>query len=216
MSKFKSKITKVSNIDYNKTFHIEQLFADPKMLEMHANRIKQLYPKASDEMIRNQIDQIIIKENSFNLIMQYIVSNFKVEFEKTELEEFKKRFAAQFNENDPAKLLDIAQKLITKGLVFEVIAKEKNLLVDDLQARQYLDNYYKATNNSINEFLNNKDKFNEIKDIILEEKITQFLIDTFKVYLNVKTILHNNQQQANKPAQAQNPANKPGVPPVKK
>lgn len=195
MSKFKSKIQKISNIDYNKTFYIEQLFADPKLLEMHASRIKQLYPKATDDSIRHQIDQIIIRENTFNLIMQYIVSNFKVEFDKNEVETFKTRFAQQFNETDQNKVTDISEKLITKGLVFEVIANEKNLKVDDLHVRQYLDNYYKATNNSINEFLNNKDKFNEIREIILEEKITQFLIDNFKVYLNVKTILHNNQNK---------------------
>lgn len=203
MSKFKSKITKISNIDYKKTFHIEQLFADPKMLEMHAQRIKQLYPKATDDMVRHQIDQIIIKENSFNLIMQYIVSNFKVDIDKEEFEMFKKRFAQQFNETEDAKLNDIATKLITKGLVFEIIAKEKNIIVDDLQAKQYLDNFYKATNNSINEYLNNKDKFQEIKDVILEERITQFLIETFVVYLNVNVIL-NQPQQNNQPNGAQN------------
>lgn len=173
MSKFKSKIQKISNIDYAKTFYIEQLFADPKMLEMHASRIKQIYPKASDDLIRSQIDQIIIKENTFNLIMQYIVSNFKIQFDQSEVNAFKTRFAQQFNESDQNKITDISEKLITKGLVFEVISAEKNIKVDDAQAKQYLDNYYKATNNSINEFLNNKDKFSEIKEIILEEKITQ-------------------------------------------
>lgn len=203
MSKFKSKITKISNIDYKKTFHIEQLFADPKMLEMHAQRIKQLYPKATDDMVRHQIDQIIIKENSFNMIMQYVVSNFKVDIDKEEFEMFKKRFAQQFNESDDAKLNDISTKLITKGLVFEVIAKEKNIIIDDAQAKQYLDNFYKATNNSINEYLNNKEKFQEIKDVILEERITQFLIETFVVYLNVNVIL-NQPQQNNQPSQSPN------------
>lgn len=203
MSKFKSKITKISNIDYKKTFHIEQLFADPKMLEMHAQRIKQLYPKATDDMVRHQIDQIIIKENSFNMIMQYIVSNFKVDIDKEEFEMFKKRFAQQFNESDDAKLNDISTKLITKGLVFEVIAKEKNIIIDDAQAKQYLDNFYKATNNSINEYLNNKEKFQEIKDVILEERITQFLIETFVVYLNVNVIL-NQPQENNQPNKSTN------------
>ena len=78
-------------------------------------------------------------------------------------------------------------------MVFEEIAKDKKIAISDDQTKEYLDNYYKATNNSINDFLQDKEKFEEIKNIILEEKITQWLIDQFKVYLNVKTIIRKSQ-----------------------
>lgn len=193
MSRFKSTVKRLSKIDYKKTFHIEELFADAKMLEMHATKIKQMYPQAADEMIRNQIDQIIIKENSFNLIMQYVVENYKISFNKDELAEFKDRIKNNYPNEDDAKITEIAKKVITKGLVFEEIAKDKKIAISDDQTKEYLDNYYKATNNSINDFLQDKEKFEEIKNIILEEKITQWLIDQFKVYLNVKTIIRKSQ-----------------------
>ncbi|MDE6646108.1 MAG: hypothetical protein K2J69_02245, partial [Malacoplasma sp.] len=47
-----------------------------------------------------------------------------------------------------------------------------------------------TTNNSVNEFLNNKERFDEIKDIILEEKITQWVISKFKIALTIQNILN--------------------------
>lgn len=192
-TRFKSTIKQANKIDYKKVFHIDELFADPNILENHAAKIKQMYPSATDEMIRNQIDQIIIKENSFNLIMQHVVEHYKVTFNKDEVEKYKEKFTSMFNETDAKKATEIAKKIITKGLVFESIAKDNKIVVSDEETKEYLDNYYKTTNNSINEYLNDKDKFNEIKYIIEEEKITRWLLDKFKVYLNVKTIINRNQ-----------------------
>ena len=128
---------------------------------------------STDDFIRTQIDQIILKENAFNKIMQYLTSNFSFQIDATELDDFKKRFKAQFNETDETKLTELSKKLIMKGLVFEQIIAQNKLGVDDNQVKTYLDNYYKTTNQPINEYLNNKDKFEEIRNIILEEKTTQ-------------------------------------------
>ena len=189
MSMFKSKLQKKSEIDYNKQFTIDQLLADPKMLQIHAERLKAVYKDATDDFIRTQIDQIILKENAFNKIMQYLTSNFSFQIDATELDDFKKRFKAQFNETDETKLTELSKKLIMKGLVFEQIIAQNNLWVDDNQVKTYLDNYYKTTNQPINEYLNNKDKFEEIRNIILEEKTTQWLIQRFRVWIDLKTLV---------------------------
>lgn len=205
-SSFKSKLVRIGTIDYSKSFIIEQLFADPKMLEVHAQRLKNIYKNASDEFMRHQIDNIIIRENAFNLIMQYLVTLYQITFDSTEVSVFVSKLKPQFPEAKDEMILDLAKKLITKGLVFEDLAQANQISITDDQAKEYLENYYKTTNNSINEFLNNPEKFKEIKGIILEERITQWLIDKFKVSLNIKNIL-NRQIPINNFNQNTNPSN---------
>lgn len=189
-SAFKSKLVKSGTIDFSKSFIIEQLFADPKMLEVHAQRLKSIYKNASDEFMRHQIDNIIIRENAFNLIMQYLVTLYKITFDESEVATFVTRLKPQFPDAKEDVVTNLAKKLITKGLIFEDLAIANNITMTDDQTKEYLENYYKNTNNSINEFLNNAEKFKEIKGIILEEKITQWLLDKFKVSLNIKNILN--------------------------
>ena len=84
MITFKSSAKQKYQIDYSKHFVIEQLFADPKMLDVHVEKIKTVYKDASDNFIRNQIDHIIIKENAFNEVMKYLVGLFEFNFDESE------------------------------------------------------------------------------------------------------------------------------------
>lgn len=184
---FKSKCEKIKDIDYSKSFVISKLFADEQMVKLHQERLMKFLKNPTPEELKKHIDAIVIKENAFNLIMEYIVSCFKFDLDALEVEDFKKRFAQQFADKkfDDAVLTDISKKLISKGLSFEVIAKDNNIVVSDQEAKDYLENYYKSTNNPINEFLNDPNKFNEIKSVILEEKITQWLLTKFKIDLKL-------------------------------
>lgn len=191
---FKSTCKKISQIDYNKQFTITRLFADPQMIQIHRERLLKILPNPTETDLRKHVDSIIVKENVFNAIMEYIVTCFSFQLDKEEVQLFKTRFAQQFPQSfDDNVLTDIASKLISKGLVFQVLANENGIVVSDDEAKQYLDNYYKATNNSINEFLSNPEKFNEIKSVILEEKITQWLLGKFKVNLDLQQPEQNNQ-----------------------
>lgn len=189
MGMFKSTLIKKGNIDYTKQFNVETLVADQKMLEMHAQRIKGVYKNANDDFIRSQIDQIILKENAFNQIMTYITSLYEYKYDEEEVKTLIERLKAQFNEPESTKITQLAQRLIQKGLIFEQLAIENNIVISDEQTKDYLDTYYKNTNQPINEFLNDKNKFNEIKSIILEEYITQWLIQKFKVWVDLKTLV---------------------------
>lgn len=190
MINFKSTGTKKVAIDYNKAFVIEQLFADPKMIDVHVAKLKEVYKNASDNFIRNQVDNIIIKENAFNLVMNYLVSCFDFKYDQLEVNNIKNRLKTQMQNLNDAQLDDLAKKLIQKGIIFNVLAKENNLEVTDTDAKNYLEQYYKTTNNSINQYLNNQEKFAEIKSIILEEKITQWVINKFKISLTIQNILN--------------------------
>lgn len=190
MINFKSTGTKKAAIDYNKAFVIEQLFADPKMIDVHVAKLKEVYKNASDNFIRNQVDNIIIKENAFNLVMNYLVSCFDFKYDQLEVNNIKNRLKTQMQNLNDAQLDDLAKKLIQKGIIFNVLAKENNLEVTDTDAKNYLEQYYKTTNNSINQYLNNQEKFAEIKSIILEEKITQWVINKFKISLTIQNILN--------------------------
>lgn len=190
MISFKSKLTKKSEIDYNKSFVLEQLYADPKMIEMHATKLKEVYKDASDNFIRHQVDNIIIKENAFNTVMSYLVTCFDFEYDNDEVKTLMERLKNQMPDSNEEQLNDIAKKLIQKGLIFNVLSNENNLNVSDDDVKSYLNQYYKSTNNSINQYLNDINKFNEIKNIVIEEKITQWVITKFKVSLTIQNILN--------------------------
>lgn len=190
MISFKSKLTKKSEIDYNKSFVLEQLYADPKMIEMHATKLKEVYKDASDNFIRHQVDNIIIKENAFNTVMSYLVTCFDFEYDNDEVKTLMERLKNQMPDSNKEQLNDIAKKLIQKGLIFNVLSNENNLNVSDDDVKSYLNQYYKSTNNSINQYLNDINKFNEIKNIVIEEKITQWVITKFKVSLTIQNILN--------------------------
>lgn len=192
MITFKSTAVKKTNIDYNKAFVIEQLFADPKVIEMHVAKLKEVYKGASDAFIRNQVDNIIIKENAFNSIMTYLVSCFEFKFDEEEIKSVQAKVKATMPQANDQQTADLASKLVQKGLVFNELEKENKIEVSDADAKSYLDQYYKTTNNSINQYLNNKEKFEEIKNIILEEKITQWVINKFKVSITIQNILNRN------------------------
>lgn len=184
---FKSKCKKIKNIDYEKSFLVTKLFADQQMLLAHQERLVKILNNPSPEILRKHMDAIVLKENAFNAIMEYLVNCFEFTFDKEELESFKIRFSQQMNQKIEDSLLsNIASKLISKGLIFNIIAENNNINLDDDEAKLYLDNYYKATNNSINDFLNNPKKFEEIRSVILEEKITQWLLSKFKVEFNLE------------------------------
>ncbi|MDE5767418.1 MAG: hypothetical protein K2H56_02605 [Malacoplasma sp.] len=190
MITFKSTAKQKFRIDYNKQFIIEQLFADPKMLDVHVQKIKSVYKDASDNFVRNQIDHIIIKENAFNEVMKYLVSLFEFNFDASEVQSFKNKLKESMKNLNDSQCEDLAKKLIQKGLIFKVLSNENKIQVSDDDAKKYLDQYYRTTNNSVNEFLNNKERFDEIKDIILEEKITQWVISKFKIALTIQNILN--------------------------
>lgn len=186
----KSKIKNKKELDYNKKFIIKELFADPKIIDMHEKRLKSLLAnETSDEEIQKRINALVVKENVFNTIMEYVSSNFTYEIDSEELENVCKRFAKQFNmdldkEKDRIKI--ISEKIIIKSLIFKEIAKEQKINVSDNEAKEYLEKYYKETNRPINELLKNEEKFNEIKEVILEEKITEWLLKSFKVEFNLE------------------------------
>lgn len=172
MIKFKSTATKLSPIDYNKNFIIEQLYADKNAIAEHTKRLKELYKNADNAFMAHQIDIIIIKENGFNMVMQYLVTLFDFKYDAVEVDLFKKNLKVTFPNMKDDQVEELAKKLIQKGLIFNYLSIENNVTLSDEETKNYLEQYYKSTNQSINEYLNDKSKFDEIKNIILEEKIT--------------------------------------------
>ncbi len=186
----KSKINKIQEIKYDKEFVIKQLYADPKMLKLHEERLKSLLPKDTpEEEIKKRIHIMVVKENSFNIVMEYLSKLYKYDISDEESKNIFKKITNQFKldaEKDAEKIKNISEKIIIKSLIFEEFAKEKSITVSDQEAKEYLEKYYKETNQPINDLLKSSEKFNEVKEIILEEKITDFLLKSFKFKIELE------------------------------
>lgn len=199
MFQFKSSAKLHTPIDFQKQFVIEKLYGDPKTIDEHSKKIKELHKDASPAFVAFQIDSIIIRENAFNLVMEYLVTLFDFFFDANEVANIMEALKQSMPNLDEKELTSYTHKTIQKGLIFNHLATAHNLTISDADAKQYLDHYYAATNNSIHEYLNNEQKFKEVKEVLFEEKVMQWIIFTFKISLSIKNILNRkapkNEQQ---------------------
>ncbi|MDR3257897.1 MAG: hypothetical protein LBT17_03800 [Mycoplasmataceae bacterium] len=183
MAELKSTIKQLTPINTDKEIVITALRADRRMVEMHAKRLTELFKNETQQQINMKLQNIIARENVFNAIMEETVRNFETTFDEDELKTLKERLKTQFPQQNENNLTEIAKKVIIKTLIFRELGKQWNISVTDDEINASLEQYYKVSNQSIRDYKENKEKFEGIRNVIFEEKITNELI---KKYSNVR------------------------------
>jgi FKBP-type peptidyl-prolyl cis-trans isomerase (trigger factor) len=120
----KSTIKKISNINVEKEEVIKSLRVDRSIVEMHMKRLTELFKTDTPQQIGQKLQNIIIRDNLFNVIMEEVARNYEVTFDEAELKDVIKRLEPQFQGRDEKVITEIAKKVITKTLIFQEIAKE--------------------------------------------------------------------------------------------
>jgi hypothetical protein len=83
------------------------------------------------------------------------------------------------------KQKDIATGIVQSTLVWLHFAKLWGITVSDKEVDDYLDDFYRATNKSIREFKNDKDKYEHIRTDIVMKKTTAEINNRFVIKLNL-------------------------------
>ena len=200
MSYIKSTIKKLNELDYGQEFEIKQLHADKNFIEFQRKKLKEIHPNAKPEDIDRQIANIVARNNSIDLIIEGISKHFEFIINDEDLRAFAKRIknnvlndVDQNMSNDTMKnmvkndevLKNIATSTLKRNLLFKELAKLWDVRVSDEEVKTSLDNYYAATNMPIRDILNDKAKFESVRDIMLNEKIGNELFHRFRVKFNL-------------------------------
>ena len=199
MEKLKSKIKRNSEIDYNQEFEITQLHADKAFIEYQKSKFKEIMPNASETEIEKQIANLVARNNSVDLIIDGIYKYFDITIDGGDVKAFADRIKnnvlndKQGNiSNDTMKkmvaddktLQNIAVSTLKRNLLFNELATLWDIRITDADVKKSLDNYYQKTNMSIRDILNDKNKFESVRQIMLNERISVELLRRFKVNFN--------------------------------
>lgn len=199
MEKLKSKIKRNSEIDYNQEFEITQLHADKAFIEYQKSKFKEIMPNASETEIEKQIANLVARNNSVDLIIDGIYKYFDITIDDDDVKAFADRIKnnvlndKQGNiSNDTMKkmvaddktLQNIAVSTLKRNLLFNELATLWDIRITDEDVKKSLDNYYQKTNMPIRDILNDKNKFESVRQIMLNERISIELLRRFKVNFN--------------------------------
>lgn len=183
MEKLLSTIKKIKDLDYNQKFEIKKLFANPDTLEAQRNQMKSINPKATPDEVEKRVFNLVVRDNVFNAIMNYIVTCYEFSIDKSEIEKYSERVKTIYKNAPAEKINEITEITLKKTLVFSELAKLWDIRTTDEEAKNSLQNYYKMTNNPIRDILENKNQFEGYRQMIQDQKITAEIIMRFR---NVK------------------------------
>ncbi len=198
MEKLKSTAKRTKELEYNKEFVVKQLNANPNVVKQQEEQLKKMNPNATAEVIQRQVMNLVVRENVFNNVMQGIVEYYDFKLDKDEISKFEERMKNLYKDAKPEVLTKLTENMLKKTLVYQDLSSLWDIRTNDEETKQWLQNYYKATNNPIRDIMNDKEKFDNFRQMIQDEKVTNEILMRFR---NIKFDLpkkENKEQQEEK------------------
>ncbi|MDR0857280.1 MAG: hypothetical protein LBM76_02740 [Mycoplasmataceae bacterium] len=185
-----STIKETTKIEEGKEIILTKLFADPAIVQQHRSQLMQIFKDAKATEIEQKIQNIVVKENVFNAVMEDLSKHFEFTFDEAELklakDKIKNNFISRGAKDIPEDALDnIAKKSIMKSLIFSFIEKQKGLSITDEEVKESLENYYQQTNQPIRQILNDENEFAKVKASMREEKVMKAVIEMYKIKIEL-------------------------------
>lgn len=174
-------------INFKKELEVNKIFADPNLIAQHRDRLSKGIKNITPQILDFEIVQVVIKDNLFSTAMNEIVQYFDFSIDNDYLNFIKDNLKKSLGgQNVPEDTLNmIADKIVKKGIVFKHLTKHWNVEVTDDEVKGMLDVYYQRTNESIRDVLQDKEKFESIRQAILEEKLILKTISAFPIRFNL-------------------------------
>ena len=205
----KSTCVLKDKLNYDEVAEIKQLYVTPQVLAMHERRLREIFKNDKPEQIRQKVMDIVARDNAFAAIMQNVIEKaFTFNFDEEEIKNIieKTKEAIAKNREEAYKLAPEEEKAkfpkleehpfykmpedqkrnyamaqIKKQLIFAELAKLWDIFVTDEEVKQQLENFYKFSNKSVRNYLNNPVEFENVRKMIQDEKVTKEILNRFKV-----------------------------------
>jgi hypothetical protein len=145
--------------------------------------------KADDLRIINSMytrwQYSIFQNTCVSTVSKYLRTFFEPIYDEKDIENVVNQILSK---NPSAKKEDV-EKYVKQSefamAIWDYLIKDWNISVNDQEIDAFLDDYYKATNNSIRELKNDAEKRNKIKNDIELRKVIDAISDHFSVKLSL-------------------------------
>lgn len=176
----KSRIKSKKPIKFGQTLTITN-FSSPNVDDYAANLRKQK-PYISHEELNREILELVKRDSYYNALMDEVASAYEFELDEEEVQE-RINSISQSNPNVPEEnIRGMVEIPIYKKLIYEDLAKDWEVNITDEVVKDTLERFYKETGQPIREYLMNKNKFEGVRETLVEQLITGRLMNAFKAF----------------------------------
>ena len=159
-----------------------------ELLDMHKQRIDTIFANQSEEYRIEQLNKVIMHDILFSKAMDFLFRQYEFSIDQDDVNEYQKFLLGNNpmpTEQSAIDSLKIsATQQIVKDLIFNDIRERNNIIVTDEELEKVLLSYYQQTNQSIRNFKNDKESYENARMSILNEKIVNHILSSFEFDLD--------------------------------
>ena len=159
-----------------------------ELLDMHKQRIDAIFANQSEEYRIEQLNKVIMHDILFSKAMDFLFRQYEFSIDQDDVNEYQKLLLGNNpmpTEQSAIDSLKIsATQQIVKDLIFNDIRERNNIIVTDEELEKVLISYYQQTNQSIRNFKNDKESYENARMSILNEKIVNHILSSFEFDLD--------------------------------
>ena len=159
-----------------------------ELLDMHKQRIDTIFANQSEEYRIEQLNKVIMHDILFSKAMDFLFRQYEFSIDQDDINEYQKLLLGNNpmpTEQSAIDSLKIsATQQIVKDLIFNDIRERNNIIVTDEELEKVLLSYYQQTNQSIRNFKNDKESYENARMSILNEKIVNHILSSFEFDLD--------------------------------
>ena len=185
----KSKIIKKLSINFEKEMVVDQVFIDRDEMQFHQKRLTELFkdlPKEEQmKRINDELKIIILKNNFFNKIMEFITPYYEFDLDPEEVAHAKE----QVKQNYPSRKDDViemmAERAIEKQLIYDDIQNQFHVKLTQDQIDKMLEGVAKQANDTVENIKKDEPKYIALVSILQTEYTTSYLLNRFPLRVNL-------------------------------
>ena len=185
----KSKIIKKLSINFEKEMVVDQVFIDKDEIQFHQKRLIELFkdlPKEEqNRKINDELKIIILKNNFFNKIMEFITPYYEFDLDADEVNKAKE----QVKQNYPSRKDDViemmAERVIEKQLIYDDLQNQFHIKLTQDQIDKMLEGVAKQANDTVENIKKDEPKYIALVSILQTEYTTSFLLNRFPLRVNL-------------------------------
>ena len=184
-----SKIIKKLSINFDKEILVDQVLIDKEIVNMHQKRLTELYKDLPEQEKIAKMDvalrDVILKDNFFNKIMEFIVPYYEFEIDEDEVKAQAEGLKKNFPERDQTVINQIAERSIQKSLIFKDLEKQFKLTLTPEQVDENLKLSASQIGENFEDIKKDENRYNILKNLLQEEYIIAFLLNKFPLRVNL-------------------------------
>lgn len=176
----------IKKLNYDEEVTLTELRADKNILDQHRERLSKVFKNDTPQQIDRKITDLVVRDNAFAAIMNIVVKSFEFKIDDEDVNKTKELVKKTYPNFTDEQLRLISEQIVKRDLVFDELAKLWDISVSDEEVKRSLNDFYKLSNQSIREYLDDKERFESVRKMILYEKITKEMLSRFRYKLDLQ------------------------------